>query len=169
MQDRRSYISQTAVFYSGTVIVCYIYEWYRVQRVRCIRCTVGINGVIRITVVGNNDSFVTGLLGCLDDLFHTVVYCPYSFCDGIVNACMAYHVTICEVDYDEIVLIVLDSSYQFVFYLISTHLTIDYLGFFRAKDNSVSGYNKAYLQVPATGDWDKCVQLGNETSIINTS
>lgn len=46
---------------------------------------------------------------------------------------------------------------------------IDYLGFFRAKDNSVSGYNKAYLQVPATGDWDKYVQLANETSIINTN
>ena len=54
-------------------------------------------------------------------------------------------------------------------FYIPNNNNVDYLGFFRAKDKSVSGYNKAYLQVPATGDWDKYVQLANETDIITNT
>mgnify|MGYP006892290746 CR=1 FL=1 len=58
-QDSRSHISQATVFYFRSFVFCYVHTRNRVQRVSRIRSAVFVQGMISVTVVGDDDSFVT--------------------------------------------------------------------------------------------------------------
>src|SRR5574344_369769 len=124
MEDGRSHIGKTTVFHLCAVVICYIDKWNRVERVRGVWCTVGIDCVIGIAMVGNDDSLITRFLHGVDDLTNAIVHGKNGLGDGIVNARMSYHIAIGEVDNDEIIFILLDSSDQLVFHFISTHLRL---------------------------------------------
>ena len=128
MQDRRSDISQTAVLNRCRVIVRNIDKRNGVQRVSRIRCSIWVDGIVGIAMIGNDDSLVACSLGSLDDFTYTVVNSPYRFGNCIVDTCMANHITIGEVDNDEVVFVFLDGSNEFVFDLIGTHLRLQVVG-----------------------------------------
>ena len=58
VENRWSHISKTAVLYLGILVGCYIYERYRIQRVGCVWSAIGIDCIVGITVVGNDDYLV---------------------------------------------------------------------------------------------------------------
>ena len=45
-----------------------------------------------------------------------------SLSDSVVDTCMTYHITISEVNNDEVVLLSVDCTNQLIFYLVSAHL-----------------------------------------------
>ena len=122
MQDAGSHICQYTVLYLSILVLCYIDERNSIQGVRRIGSSVGIQGIVGISVVGNDDGLVTHLLGGLYHLVHALVNGLNSSLDSLVNTCMAYHIAIGKVNYDKVVLILLDGSHQLILNLKGTHL-----------------------------------------------
>ena len=79
-------------------------------------------------MVCNDDSLIVVSLSSLDNLLYAIVYSPYSLCYGIVYTRVPYHVTIGEVNHDEVILLSLDGTYQFVLYLKGAHLGFQIVG-----------------------------------------
>ena len=104
-----------------------------------IGSAVGIDGIIGITMVGNDDSLVVVGLSCLDNVLDTVVNSPNGLGNGIVNTSVTYHITIGEVNNDEVVLVLVDSCHQLVLYFISRHLRLQVVGgyLWRRNQNTV--------------------------------
>ena len=63
MKDAGSHIGQDAILNLCIAVLCHIDEWHRIERVRCIGGAISIEGIVRITVVGNDDSLVIGGIG----------------------------------------------------------------------------------------------------------
>ena len=75
--------------------------------------------VISITVVSNDYCFVTYFVSSSYNVLYASVNSYDSLFDGFVNTCVAYHVTISEVYYDKVILILLNSSDEFVLHFVS--------------------------------------------------
>src|SRR5574344_767784 len=73
-------------------------------------------------MVGYNDCLIIIGFRCLDDILYAVVHCMHCLSNGIVYTCVTYHITIGAVDYDEVLLLCIDGTYQLFLYFISTHL-----------------------------------------------
>ena len=71
-----------------------------------------------MTVVGNDNGLVVIGFGSLDNFLHAMVNSPDGLSDGIINTGMSHHIAVGEVHHDEIVLLSINSAYQFVFYFI---------------------------------------------------
>ena len=72
-RDGRSYIRQYTVFYLSILFGRDIKQTERVQRVSRIRRTVLVQGMVGITVVGNDDYLVIVGFGSFHRIFHTFV------------------------------------------------------------------------------------------------
>ena len=99
VQDRRSNICQYTIFHFSILILCYIYKWNRVQRVSRIRCTIFIQCMVGITVVGNNDYFIIISLAASTVSFTHSSIALHCFFNSVIDTCMTYHITI-SVIYD---------------------------------------------------------------------
>ena len=93
-----------------------------------IRRTIGVDSIVGITVIGNDDSLVIVSLSSLNDLTHTVVNGPYSLSDSIIDTSVSHHITIGEVYHDEVILLCVDGTYQLVLHLVSTHFRLQVVG-----------------------------------------
>ena len=93
-----------------------------------IWCAIGIDSVVGITVVGNDDSLVVVGLSSLDHILHTVVNSPNSLGNSIVDTSVTYHVAVSKVNYDKVVLSLVDSSHQLILYLEGAHLRLQVVG-----------------------------------------
>ena len=89
---------------------------------------VGVDGIIGVAVVGDDDSLVAGSLCCLDDLADALIDGFHSSLDGFVNTRMSHHIAIGEVHHDEVVLVLLDGFDEFVLHLVSAHLGLEVVG-----------------------------------------
>ena len=89
VQDAGSNVGQTAVLHGGAVVVGHVDEGHGVQRVSGVGRAVGVDGVVGITVVGNDDGLVVVGLGSLDHLADAVVDGPDGFGDGVVDTGVA--------------------------------------------------------------------------------
>ena len=94
----------------------------------CVRCAVGIDGIVSVSVVGNDDGFVARCLRCLDDFANALINGLHSGLDGFVNTGVAHHITIREIDDDEVVLVEFDGLDQLVLHLVSAHLGLEVVG-----------------------------------------
>ena len=83
-----------------------------------VRCSISVDGVVSIAVVGYDDSLVSTCLGCLYDILNTVVDSVDSLSDSVVDACMAYHISVGEIDDDEVILLCHDSRTELVLHLV---------------------------------------------------
>ena len=128
MQDRRSDVGQTTVLHRCRVVVGDVDKRHRVQRVGGVGCTVIVDGVVGITVVGNDDGLIVIGLGSLDDVVHAGVYGDNSLSDGVVHTRMAHHIAVGEVDHDEVVLLGVDGTDELVLHLIGAHLGLQVVG-----------------------------------------
>ena len=79
-------------------------------------------------MIGNNDGFITLCFSSFDRFFDTSIYCNHCLFDCLINTGMPYHITVCIVHNDEIILILINGSYQFIFYFISTHFRLQIIG-----------------------------------------
>ena len=82
MEDRGSHVGQSAVFHRCRVVVGDIDEGYGVQRVGGVGCAVGVDGIVGIAVVGDDDRLVVVGLGSLYHLLDALVDSPYGLGDG---------------------------------------------------------------------------------------
>ena len=84
----------------------------------CIREDVykrqGIDSVVGIAVVGDHDDLVTVLLSSLDNFGDAPVDGLHGLHDGIVDARMADHVAIGEIQADKVELPLTERSNQFI-------------------------------------------------------
>ena len=99
-----------------------------VERVGCVGSSVGVDGIVGIAVVGDDNHFVVGCFSGFDSVFYAVVDGFYCFFDSFVDAGVTYHVAICVVNDDEIVFFALDGLNEFVFYFICTHFGLEVVG-----------------------------------------
>ena len=59
MTDRRSYVGEnTVLYFCVRMVLADIYEGYRIERVSGIRRTVGVDGIVAVTVIRNDDDLV---------------------------------------------------------------------------------------------------------------
>ena len=121
MQDGRSYIRQYTVLYLSILIGRDINKRNGIQRVGRIRRTVLVQGMVGITVVGNDDYLVIVGFGSFHRIFHTFVDSFYGFLNGFVNTGVTHHIAVRIIHYDEIELLGIDGLNQFIFYFVSTH------------------------------------------------
>ncbi len=80
--------------------------------------------VIGITVIGDDDHFITVGFSSFDSVFHTVVDSSYRLLDSAVDTGMAYHVAVSIIYDDKVELLCMDSFHQFVFYFVSAHFRL---------------------------------------------
>lgn len=128
MEDGGCHVGQTAVLNGGVGVVGDVYAGHRVERVGCVGRSVGVYGIVRIAVVGDDDGFVAGGFGSFNYGLHAVVDCCYGFLDGVVYAGMAYHVAVGEVYDHEVVFVFADGGAQFVGNLIGAHFGLEVVG-----------------------------------------
>ena len=88
--------------------------------------------MISVTVVGDDDSFVTLCFSSFDYVFHASVNSHNSLLDCFVDTGMTNHVTVSEVHHDEIIFVFVDSVYQFILHFVSAHFRFQVVsGYFR--------------------------------------
>ena len=128
VQDGGSHVGQSTVLYGGRVVVGHVDKGNGIQRMSGVGRAVGIDGIVGITVVGNDDSLVVIGLGSLNYFAHAIVNGMHSLGNGIIDACMTYHVTVGEVHNDEVVLLCTDGCHKFVLHFVGTHLGLQVVG-----------------------------------------
>ena len=79
-------------------------------------------------MVGNDDSLVVVSLSSLDYVLHAVVNSPYSLSNSVVDTSVTNHITVSKVNYDEVVLSLVDSSNQLILNLEGAHLRLQVVG-----------------------------------------
>lgn len=77
--NRGSYIGQNTIFDPCVLVLRHINERHRIQRVSRIGCSIGILGIVGITVIGYDNHFVTVGLSSLDGIAHTSIDSHDSF------------------------------------------------------------------------------------------
>ena len=115
-------------------------------------------------MVGNDDSLVVVGLSCLDNVLDTVVNSPNGLGNGIVNTSVTYHITIGEVNNDEVVLVLVDSCHQLVLYFISRHLRLQVVGgyLWRRNQNTILALERLLATtVEEEGDVSIFLSLGS--------
>ena len=80
--------------------------------------------MVSITMIGNDNRFVILCFSGFDYIFHTSIYSNNRFLDCFVNTGMANHVTVSKIHYNEIIFVLVDGSYQFIFYFKSAHFRL---------------------------------------------
>ena len=84
-----------------------------------------VDSVVSITVVSNDDGFVASFVSSRNHLVHTLVNRLDSLFDSLVNTGVTHHVAIGKVHHDEVELILLDGSNEFVLHLESRHFGLE--------------------------------------------
>ncbi len=84
--------------------------------------TVLIQGFVGISVISHYQDIVSFLPRCICYRSRTLINGCHSFFDRLVNPCVTNHITVCEIQADEIVLFRIDRFYHGVPYAICTHL-----------------------------------------------
>ena len=100
MEDGRSYVGQHTVLYLSILVVRHVNEGHRVQRVSSVGRTVGVQSVVGITVVGDDDHLITVGLGSLNGILHAVVDGYNGLLDSLVDTRVAHHVAVGVVHHD---------------------------------------------------------------------
>ena len=88
----RSHVSQTTVLHRSRIVIRDIDERHRIQRVSGIGRTIGVDGVVSITMVGDDDGLIIVGLSSLDHLTHAIIHSPNSFGNSIVDTGMTHHI-----------------------------------------------------------------------------
>ena len=91
--------------------------------------------MIGITVVGDDDYFITVGFGSFHRIFHAVVDSFDSLFDRAVDTGMADHITVGIVHHDKVKLLCPDSFHQFIFHFVSAHFRFQVVSsHFRARN-----------------------------------
>ena len=128
MEDAGCYVGQYAVLDGDALAVGDVDEGHGVERVGRVGCAVGVEGIVGVAVVGDNDGLVAGGLGCFDDFAHALVDGLHSLFDGFVDTRVAHHVAVGEVDHDEVELVLPDGFHELVLHLVGAHLGLEVVG-----------------------------------------
>ena len=84
VQDGRSHVGQHAVLHLGVLVRRHVDEGHGVQRVGRVGRAVGVQGVVGIAVVGDDDDLVVVGLGG----FHGVAHAVVDGHDGLLDTTM---------------------------------------------------------------------------------
>ena len=104
---------------------------------RGIRSPVLIQGMVCITMIGNNNSFITVSFSRFDSIFHTSVNSYHSLFYRFINPCMTDHITIGIIYNDKVIFIFINSSNQFLFHFIYTHFGLKVISrYFRRRNQN---------------------------------
>lgn len=100
-----------------------VYKGHGVERVSGVWCAVGVDCIVGVAVVGNDDYLVVvHRLGGLDNIVEACIEGLDSLLNGGIDTGVAYHVTVGKVDDDEVVFVGLDGVDKLVLDLDSAHL-----------------------------------------------
>ena len=102
LQDGWSDISQNAVIQSLSLFVGHPNARHRIQRMSRIRSTVGIDSIVGISMIGNNQYIVTIGLSGSHDLFDATVDRCYCLLDRCIHTGMSHHISVSEIQADKI-------------------------------------------------------------------
>ena len=129
MENGGCYVGEDAVGDLGCLVVGDVNEGHGVEGVCGVGRAVGVDSIVGIAVVGDDDDLVVACgLGCLDYFLNALVYGCDGFLNSLVDASVAYHVAVGEVDNDEMVLILLDGCHELVLDLEGAHLGLEVVG-----------------------------------------
>ena len=80
-----------------------------------------VDQLLCISVVSTDKHLSVNFFQSLYCLSYALVNCFYSLDCSFLNTCMSYHVRVCEVDHDHIIVLGLDCSNELVAYFVSAH------------------------------------------------
>ena len=103
-------------------------ERHGVQRVRRVRSAIGIDSIVAVAVVSDDDNLVVVLECGIHHLVHAYIYRLYGFHDSVVHACVSYHVAVGEVERDIVVLLRVEGLAQRFGNLGRGHLRLQVVG-----------------------------------------
>ena len=95
---------------------------YRIQRVSSVWCAILVDCVVGITVVSDDYNLVAVSLCRSYNLLYALIHSLNSLLDSLVDTCVAYHIAICEVQADEVVLLLVQCANQLIRHLVCAHL-----------------------------------------------
>ena len=126
-----------------------------------VRASVRIHGIVGIAVVSGEKDGVSVFDGGIDNLLHAAVNAFDSLADGVIYACMADHVTVCEVQDDEVLLLCIDGLDKFLCHFRCAHLRLEVVccNFRRVHQNPVLVLERS-LAAAVEEECHVCVFLG---------
>ena len=102
--DGRCYVSQyTALNLGILMIVAHINERYGVERVGSVSCAVGVDGIVSVAVICNDNNLIIIAQGSFYGLIDADVDSCYRLLDGVVHAGMTNHIAIGVIENDAVV------------------------------------------------------------------
>ena len=93
-----------------------------------IWCAVRVDCVISVTVVSDHNNLITVCLCSSNNLLYAAIYSLYSLLDSLIDTCVANHITICEVEADEVILLLTESNCKLICNLVCAHLWLEVIG-----------------------------------------
>ena len=126
-----------------------------------VRASVRIHGIVGIAVVSGEKDGVSVLDGGVDNLLHAAVNAFNRLADSVIYACVADHVTVCEVQDDEILLLGVDGLHELLGNFRSAHLRLEVVccNFRRVHQNPVLVLERS-LAAAVEEECHVCVFLG---------
>ena len=125
VENRGCDVGEDTVGDPGVFVLGDVDAGYGVERVSRVGCAVGVDGVIGVAVVCDDDDLVVSGLGGFDCAVDTFVDCDDSFLDGFVDASVAYHVAVGIVDDDKVEFLAADGIDELVADLKGAHLGLE--------------------------------------------
>ena len=95
-----------------------------------------VDQLLCISVVSADEHLSVYFFQSLYSLSYTLINCFYSLDRSFLNTCMSYHVRVCKVDHDHIIVLRLDRSNKLVTYFVSAHLR------FQVISSNLRGFHK---------------------------
>ena len=93
-----------------------------------IGCAVGVDGMVGIAVVGDDDDLIARGASSLDGIVNTAVNGLHGLGDGTIHAGVTHHVAVSIVHHNEVVLVLADGGNELVAHLIGAHLGFQVIG-----------------------------------------
>lgn len=128
VEDGGGNVGEDAVGHGGVLVGGHVNTGHGVERVGCVGGAVGVDGVVGVAVVSDDDDFIVGGFGCFNGVFHAVVNSFHGLLNGFVDAGVANHVAVGEVHYDEVVFLAADCLNEFVFHFVGAHFGLEVVG-----------------------------------------
>ena len=124
-----SHVSEdTVIELCISMLFAHIHEWHWVQRVRGVRRTIGVDSVVAVTVVSDDDDLVVVLESGLYHLVHAVVDGSNGFLNSCIYARVTHHIAVGEVEGDIVVLLCIECFAECFGYFWSRHLWLEVIG-----------------------------------------
>ena len=93
-----------------------------------VGCAVGVDGVVGVAMVGDDDNLIAGFFSGFNSVLDTFVNSLNGFFDRFVDTGVSHHVAVGVVDNNKVIFLFVDGIDKFVAYFKCAHLGFEVVG-----------------------------------------